>query len=51
MNETLNPATQAALKTGIDRFSSSFARFDSGMASASAALQRPWGSRQYHAHD
>lgn len=35
LNETLDPATQAALKTGIDRFSSGFARFDSNMASAS----------------
>lgn len=35
VNDTLDPATQAALKAGIDRFSSSFARFDAGMANAS----------------
>jgi phospholipid/cholesterol/gamma-HCH transport system substrate-binding protein len=39
LNETLDPATQAALKTGIDRFSSGFARFDSNMASASPLFQ------------
>jgi phospholipid/cholesterol/gamma-HCH transport system substrate-binding protein len=35
LNETLDPPTQLALKTGIDRFSAGFARFDSNMASAS----------------
>jgi phospholipid/cholesterol/gamma-HCH transport system substrate-binding protein len=35
INDTLDPTTQAALKTGIDRLSSGFARFDSNMASAS----------------
>jgi len=39
VNETLDPATTAALKTGIDRFSSGFARFDSNMASASPLFQ------------
>jgi phospholipid/cholesterol/gamma-HCH transport system substrate-binding protein len=43
LNETLDPDTQAALKSGIDRFSSGVARFDANMAS-SAALFRDLGS-------
>lgn len=43
LNETLDPPTQIALKTGIDRFSSGFARFDANMAS-SAPLFRDLGA-------
>lgn len=43
LNDTLDPSTQAALKTGIDRFSTSFARFDANMAS-SAPLFRDLGA-------
>lgn len=43
LNETLDGPTQIALKTGIDRFSSSFARFDANMSS-SAPMFRDLGA-------
>jgi len=39
INDTLDPATQAALKVGVDRFSTGFAKFDANMASASSLFK------------
>jgi phospholipid/cholesterol/gamma-HCH transport system substrate-binding protein len=48
IDETLDPETQKALQSGIDRFSSAAARMDSGLADLDAAF-KDLGSKVNHA--
>ena len=49
LNATFDPATQAALKTGLDRFSSAAAELDSGLAQLDPVLKDLGAPVNHHA--